>query len=112
VTERVFDPGLQPERTLLAWRRTCLSFALAGLIAMRFTVDALGVIAVIVGLAGIGLAVSAYFAAAAGYRRAHDALHRHGRLEHGAWPMALACAGALALGVTCAVYLVAGALAG
>jgi uncharacterized membrane protein YidH (DUF202 family) len=106
----VYDPGLQTERTLLAWRRTCLAFGVASLVAMRFTVEAAGVLAVFAGVLGAGLAVAAYVAAAIGYRRANTALHRTGELNHGAAPIALATAAALVLGVACAVYVVMGAL--
>ncbi|GAA4196391.1 hypothetical protein GCM10022219_22980 [Microbacterium oryzae] len=112
MSETVFDPGLQPERTLLAWRRTCLSFGLGSLVAMRFTAEVAGIFAVLVGLIGVGLAVAAYFAAAVGYQRANRSLNRTGALEHGAWPMALATAAALVLGAACAAYLVLSALRG
>ena len=102
----VYDPGLQTERTLLAWRRTCLSFGVASLVAMRFTVETAGVLAVFAGVAGAGLAIAAYVAAALGYRRANTALHSTGSLDHGAAPIALATAGALVLGVACAGYLI------
>lgn len=108
----VYDPGLQTERTLLAWRRTCLAFGVASLVVMRFTVEAAGVVAVFAGVVGAGLAVAAYVAAAVGYRRANTALHTTGELNHGAAPIALATAAALVLGIACAGYLVLGALNG
>ncbi|MEE1617882.1 DUF202 domain-containing protein [Brachybacterium sp. J153] len=106
----VFDPGLQPERTLLAWRRTCLSFAVASLLAMRFTVSHLGPVAVVGGILCAGLAVLAYVLAATGYRRTHDDLHTAGVLLRGGLPMLAATLGVLAIGALCAAFLVVGAV--
>jgi uncharacterized membrane protein YidH (DUF202 family) len=108
--EGVYDPGLQTERTLLAWRRTCLAFGVASLVAMRFTVEPAGVLAVFAGIVGAGLAVAAYVAAAIGYRRANTALRRTGSLDRGGAPMVLATAAALVLGAACAAYLILSAL--
>ena len=36
------DPGLQPERTELAWRRTALALALLSLVSMRLLPEAFG----------------------------------------------------------------------
>lgn len=110
MTDAVFDKGLQPERTLLAWRRTCLSFAVAGLILARYTLDRFGVIALLLGVAAAGLAVAAYAATAVGYRRVHESLHRDGRMRRGGVPFLLATLAALAIGASAAVSLVIAAV--
>lgn len=54
----LFDPGLQPERTELAWRRTALSLGVGSLIALRLLPEILG--SAVWALGGvIGLVVSA-----------------------------------------------------
>jgi uncharacterized membrane protein YidH (DUF202 family) len=109
-TDAVFDKGLQPERTLLAWRRTCLAFGVASLVGMRFTVEAMGILAVVVGVIGAGLAVLAYALAATGYRRAHHSLRGEGILARGGIPMLAGTAAVLVIGALCAGYLVLGLL--
>ena len=109
-TDELFDPGLQPERTLLAWRRTCLAFGVASLVGMRFTVDALGLLAVVGGILGAGLAGLAYALAATGYRRSHRALQGNGVLERSGLPMLLAAGAVLAIGALCALAMLAGLL--
>ena len=39
---RLYDEGLQPERTELAWRRTALSFGVAAVVGFRLLSEALG----------------------------------------------------------------------
>ena len=50
------DPGLQVERTLLAWRRTTLALTIATLVVARLTVSSVGASALVPALlVGAGL---------------------------------------------------------
>jgi len=69
---RLFDPGLQPERTALAWRRTGLALTAAALVAMRIMPEALGAWAVLP--AGLGLTASVWVLISA--HRRHVKAHR------------------------------------
>lgn len=69
------DPGLQPERTLLSWRRTLLAVAVGSLLSLRVLEPLLGVGALVAGAAGLVAAV-VLWALAARRHRAVDAVFR------------------------------------
>lgn len=110
MSEAVFDEGLQPERTLLAWRRTCLSFAIASILLARYALERFGFLAVILGLAAAGLSVAAYVMTSAAYRRVHESLLRDGRTGRGGLPFLLATLGALTVGASAAVCIAVAAV--
>ncbi|WP_448624426.1 DUF202 domain-containing protein [Geodermatophilus sp. URMC 64] len=97
--DRVFDAGLQAERTALAWRRTSLAMAVAAVGAGRLAAPAIGAFAV--ALAGLGLlqALTVSVAARRRYRSVHRSLVERSDLtdvRRGALPMAsLATSGVL-----------------
>lgn len=49
----LFDPGLQPERTGLAWQRTCLAVLAGSLAALKVLPPVLGPWSLLLGLAGV-----------------------------------------------------------
>jgi uncharacterized membrane protein YidH (DUF202 family) len=52
-----YDPGLQPERTALAWRRTALAMMLGPVAAARVLAPDLGALAALAALAGLAVGV-------------------------------------------------------
>jgi len=74
VSDGPWDPGLQPERTALAWRRTGLALTVGSLIGLRVLPPLLGPAAFV--LAGLGVVASLAVLAAAHrrYRRVHRLL--------------------------------------
>ncbi|MEJ5914538.1 DUF202 domain-containing protein [Pseudokineococcus sp. 1T1Z-3] len=64
----VFDPGAQPERTLLAWRRTALALGVGSAAVVRFVTPEVGLLAVVAGVLGVVLCGAAYAATASRYR--------------------------------------------
>ncbi|WP_460796633.1 DUF202 domain-containing protein [Microbacterium sp. GXF0217] len=74
-----YDPGLQPERTQLAWRRTALSIAVVSLIAARALPVIFGSgLWVIPGIAGVA-ASGLFWVASARRARALDRALSAGR---------------------------------
>lgn len=107
----LYDPGLQPERTLLAWRRTCLALGLGTAVAVRFTAEVIGALSLVVAAAGVVLTALAYGGAWLRYRRASASLVSSGRTETDARPLvALAAAGVL-LGGACLLFVLGRGLA-
>ena len=74
MSDGLWDPGLQPERTALAWRRTGLALTVGSLIGLRVLPPLLGPAAYV--LAGLGVVASIAVLAAAHrrYRRVHRLL--------------------------------------
>lgn len=111
MTIPIVDPGLQPERMLLSWRRTCLAFGVASAVAARFVLVVIGWPALVLGLWGILLAGVAYGQIWRRYRHASTAMHRMDRLDSGGIPLVLAWACGMLLGLACLMYVVANGLA-
>jgi putative membrane protein len=106
VSSEPFDAGLQPERTLSAWRRTCLAVGVGGLLFIRFAVAERGLAAIVAGLLGLLLAAAAYVDAARRYRRMYHHLTGGRDLPSAAVPITLAAASVLVFAVTCGIWLV------
>lgn len=101
-----FDPGLQPERTLLAWRRTCLALAVASAVVVRFAGEAIGPAAAVLGIVGIGAAAAGYLRASLRYRHAHEGLTQSGELPIDGLALALVTVTLLLIGAGAAIYVI------
>ena len=86
----LYDPGLQPERTRLAWQRTGLAALVAGLLVARSAALWATVIVGVVTAAVLWLAT-------AKLRHADSALSQAAPLP-GAWALAAVTAGTMVLG--------------
>lgn len=75
----LFDPGLQPERTELAWRRTTLAVTVGALVALRLP-PPLGSWLISVGLVGLVMAVLIWVLVHRRARHTNQALHERGQL--------------------------------
>lgn len=106
VIENPFDEGLQPERTLLAWRRTALALAIACAVGLRLTVPDFGALAVVAGVLGVVLSLVAYVGATVRYRRAHRSLVDSSTLSTGGLTMTAVAATAVVLGIAAMIWLV------
>lgn len=73
----LFDAGLQPERTALAWRRTALALAGGALVAVRVVPALTGPWAYLPTGAGLVLAIAILALAHQRYRLVHRALVSH-----------------------------------
>jgi len=106
----LFDLGAQPERTLLAWGRTCLTLAVV--VAVLVKVLAGGVDPSVIGLTvgGLALPVLTWLLAVARYRRVHRELTRPGAestLPAGGGAVVAATLTAVLCGVLALVIVVA-----
>ena len=72
--DRVWDPGLQPERTLLAWRRIAVALLCMALAAPRFAWPVFGSAAVVPSGIAVAGAVAVLFASHRRYVQTHRAL--------------------------------------
>ncbi|WP_127473706.1 DUF202 domain-containing protein [Microbacterium sulfonylureivorans] len=81
--ESLFDPGIQPERTELAWRRTALAIGVGSLLTIRVLPEVMGsALWILPGLLGTAFAVWLWVRAHARYLRFARVLT--GRIEEAA----------------------------
>ena len=94
------DPGLQPERTALAWRRTALSVLIGSAAGARILAPHLGAGAVVLGVLGCGFGAWVHLVA--------------GRSTHrrSAAPLAVTAGFCLLLGAVAASFVVLHGLRG
>ena len=91
------EPGLQAERTLLAWGRTSLSVAAGGALLLHFLVERFGMVGVAAGAAALCLSVVAHVASRHRYSSVHRDPDGHGQVQDAGVPCALVSLAVVAL---------------
>jgi uncharacterized membrane protein YidH (DUF202 family) len=97
---QLFDAGLQPERTALAWRRTALSVGLGSLVAFRLLPELLGhPVWTLIGIIGMAGAAMVWWSSHRRYTVFYRDQAPHSPRSRGAWPMAILACSTLLLGL-------------
>ncbi|WP_432559960.1 YidH family protein [Granulicoccus sp. GXG6511] len=100
----VWDVGLQPERTRLAWQRTSLALLTAGLVVARFVGHHHATIGVAAAAAAAFLAGATGVASTRRYRNANRRLDLDRPLQGGLVPLLMTLA-FLVVGIGAAIYV-------
>lgn len=105
--EETLDPGLQPERTLLAWQRTALAFVVAIALVIRVGASS-GPVVLVLGFGGLVLALLTALWTRLRYRAVRAALAHRGdvRPDAGSVVMLMSLTTAL-VGVACLGFVIA-----
>ena len=108
MTDAPFGTGLQPEQTLLAWRRTCLALAVGATITIRLGAPTLGFAAGIIGIVSLGFAAAAasYAMSTARYHRVHLELSASHALPGAGTQITLIALGVVLFGVLAAAWVI------
>ncbi|NIG66788.1 DUF202 domain-containing protein [Microbacterium sp. Be9] len=108
----LFDPGLQPERTELAWRRTALALGAGSLVAFRLLPATFGnPVWAFGGVAGLAVAAGFWIAARQRYSAVNAVLSRDGDrgMLPGALPIAALATVVLLIGLSSLAVVIIGA---
>ncbi|WP_346921613.1 DUF202 domain-containing protein [Glutamicibacter creatinolyticus] len=100
---RISDPGLQPERTVLAWGRTLISFLVVSAVFLRWLPHDGQSLLVLVGIAAL-VSGGIFLSQRRRYRRMAQGLEA-GRVQADAVAVFATAAATLALGATALVLL-------
>lgn len=92
MTDSAWDPGVQNERTRLAWQRTILATLTIGLLVARLLMPHSPLVALVVGGGAVITSTILGVRSSRRYRRNHQALHAGGLLEDGRAHVLLATA--------------------